>query len=249
MKGANSLGERPRDAFGNLKLFEISRGNTTNSSLQQNNMPISYSRSSVAFNALLLYVGFAWTLLLSVDAIDFLNWNMVEGVGGPFEGLFFPSNNVDYEYIAESGDGLPAVPYTQNEDFRSGLQGLKDIIAIAARERKRLRPYGSRWSYNNLVYTDEYMIDTYGLNYAQIGLQNNTFLTIPYQGEKKEFLAFIQSGVVVKPLYRSLVRDIVRLFESRCTAQPQLTSLFFFLVCRRINPSHKCTNVSLIVLL
>lgn len=174
-------------------------------------MPIFYSRSSVTCNALLLYVSFVLTLLLlSAHAMEFLNWNMVEGVGGPFEGLFFPSNNVDYEYIADSGSGFPEVPYTQNKDFRAGLQGLKDIIAIAAQEGKRLRPYGSRWTYNNLVYTEEFMIDTYGLNYAQIGLQNDTLLTIPYQGDQKEYLAFVQSGVVVKPLYRSLVRDSYR---------------------------------------
>lgn len=188
-------------------------------------MTIFYSRSIVACNAFYLYAGFILTLLLSADAIDFLNWNMVDGVGGPFEGLFYPSNNVNYKYISDSGSGFPEVPFTQNEEFLSGLQGLKDIIAIAAREGKRLRPYGSRWSYNNLVYTDEYMIDTYGLNYAQIGLQRDNFVTRPYQGEQKDYLAFVQSGVVVKSFYRSLVSDIVRLFD-RWAAQVQLTSFF-----------------------
>jgi hypothetical protein len=164
-------------------------------------MPIYYSRSSAACNMLYLHAGFFLTLILSASAIDFLNWNMVNGVGGPFEGLFYPSNNVDYKYISDSGSGFPEVPFTQNEDFLAGLQGLKDIIAIAAQGGKRLRPYGSRWSYNNLVYTDEYMIDTYGLNYAQIG-------------EQKDNLAFVQSGVVIKSLYRTLVSDhIARLFE------------------------------------
>jgi hypothetical protein len=59
---------------------------------------------------------------------------------------------------------------------------------------------GSRWSFNNLPYTNEYVIETSGLNYAKIGV---AAVTDNYQ-DQKDLLVFVQSGVMIKYLYQFL---------------------------------------------
>jgi FAD/FMN-containing dehydrogenase len=73
---------------------------------------------------------------------------------------------------------------------------------------------GSRWSFNNLPYTNEYMIETSGLNYAKIGIDA---VTDGYQDEDKELFTFVQSGVVLKYLYQFLFAKGLTLSTSPTT--------------------------------
>jgi FAD/FMN-containing dehydrogenase len=72
---------------------------------------------------------------------------------------------------------------------------------------------GSRWSFNNLPYTNEYVIETSGLNYAKIGV---AAVTDNYQ-DQKDLLVFVQSGVMIKYLYQFLFAKGLTLSTSATT--------------------------------
>jgi FAD binding domain len=142
----------------------------------------------------------------------YINYHVNAGVGGPYEKLFTPTNNVVQTN--------PENNRIQSEEYTSGLQALKDIVRQASSDGKRLRPYGARWAASNMPYTQDYMIDSTGLNYAKIGIENDTFVTNYYRGERKARLAFVQSGVRLKFLYIALFRAGLTLPTS-CTTDGQ----------------------------
>jgi hypothetical protein len=117
-------------------------------------------------------------------------------VGGSYEKLFQAANNVE----------LPDGQFVQDVEFLSGLESLQEILAQAQVDGKRLRAYGSKMSINNLAYDDEYLVDTRGLNYCKIGIDDEAQVTEKY-ADIRNRLAYVQSGVVVKRLNRALIEE------------------------------------------
>jgi FAD binding domain len=143
-------------------------------------------------------------LRLLQDVNLYLNYNRNNGVGGPYEEMFYPTNNVINPQDARE---------PQNEDLTAGLQGLKDIVAKAASEGKRVRAFGSRWSSNDLPYVEDYLVDTSGLQYAKIGIDNASYLTQDYR-DRQKILTFVQGGVMTKYMYKTLFKKGLTLSAS-----------------------------------
>jgi hypothetical protein len=61
-----------------------------------------------------------------------------------------------------------------------------------------------------MPYVEDYMIDTSGLNYAKIGIDNDADVFDDFKGDQKRLLAFVQGGVMIKWMYAA------RKCESRC---------------------------------
>jgi tmRNA-binding protein len=135
------------------------------------------------------------------DGGVYINWHLNTGVGGPYRKTFYPSNN-----STSSQDHKIEARETQDQEFMTGLQALKDIVDKAAEDGMRLRPYGSRWTVSEMPYTSDYMIDTHGLNYAKVGIDNedDVLLNGYREGDRKDRLVFVQSGVMIKFLYKTL---------------------------------------------
>jgi hypothetical protein len=142
----------------------------------------------------------------------YINWHVNLAVGGKYEKMFYPSNGIDVTssdrddttFVSPNFDKKEDVPNVQDEEFKTGLNELKDIVNQAQVDGKHLRAMGSRWTVTEMPYTEDYMIDTHGLNYAKVGIDNDTDVTGPYRGEPKGLLAFAQSGVMVKWLYTAV---------------------------------------------
>lgn len=115
-------------------------------------------------------------------------------VGGPYEKLFRPQNNAS---TIES-------KFVQSADFFSGLKDLINVVGLAQQDGKRVRAYGSKWSINDMAYSDEYLVTTWGLNFCRIGVDDEVDLTENY-GKKKNQLVFVQSGVMVRDLNKELI--------------------------------------------
>jgi hypothetical protein len=127
----------------------------------------------------------------------YVNWHKTPAVGGPYEHLFEPHN---------SDKALPASgQYTQDMDYATGLNALKRIVQKAGRDNKRVRAYGSRWSTTDISYTTEYLVDTYGLDYVKVGVDNPIRDVTTNYRDKSHLLTFAQSGVMVKHCYQALV--------------------------------------------
>lgn len=130
----------------------------------------------------------------------YVNWHRTPGVGGPYEQLWEPTNN-------KKAINLPVGKLTQDQDYLTGLNALKHIVAQAGRDEKRVRAYGSRWSTTDISFTNEYLIETYGLNYVKVGVDNpQLYLTSNYQ-DQSHLLTFAQSGVMVKHCYQALLDE------------------------------------------
>jgi hypothetical protein len=76
----------------------------------------------------------------------YINWHKNPGTGGPFETVFYPTND-GYVFIDNDDDdnnnnnkGRGKKFETQDQEFKSGLNALKDIVEKALRDGKRLRP-------------------------------------------------------------------------------------------------------------
>jgi hypothetical protein len=129
----------------------------------------------------------------------YVNWHKTPAVGGPYEQLWEPRNS------DQANRHIPAGQFTQDQDYATGLQALKRIVEQAGRDAKRVRAYGSRWSTTDISYTNQYLIDTYGLNYVKVGVDNPArHVTATYR-DRSHLLTFTQSGVMVKHCYQALV--------------------------------------------
>jgi FAD/FMN-containing dehydrogenase len=84
-----------------------------------------------------------------------------------------------------------------------GLQDLQDIVAQAEMDGKRVRAYGSKYTMNNMLYTSQYLVQSWGLNYHKIGIEQETHVTEAYN-ETRDCLVFVQSGVRIKTLNQKL---------------------------------------------
>ena len=120
-----------------------------------------------------------------------LNWHRSINVGGDYEDIFYPKNSF--------GEGARS----QNVEFLSGLSELQDIVKKAEEDGKRLRAYGSRWALSQVAYTSEYVVQTWGLNFVKVGIDNETYVADGYK-DKMDKLVFTQSGVMVQDIHRAL---------------------------------------------
>ena len=123
----------------------------------------------------------------------FVNWHRSIDVGGPYKVLFQPSNNVE----------LDKDENTQDQEFLVGLSQLQDIVAKAVAKKVRVRAYGSRWSLNDAAYTQDYLVETWGLTYLKVGIDDDAFVQVPYQPIKNR-LTFVQTGVFVQDVNTAL---------------------------------------------
>lgn len=124
------------------------------------------------------------------------NWLDTINVGGEFEKIFQPRNR-----------GIAATVRIQSQEFLSGLQALQDTIAQAVSDGKRLRAYGSKWGLSNCAYVDDYLIESWGLNYLKIGIGEGNeanHVTAPYQVSGPNRLVFAQAGVMIQEIHKAL---------------------------------------------
>lgn len=121
------------------------------------------------------------------------NWHNTTNVGGPVKKEFSPNNGP-----SEQGKNI------QNLHFKPGLDALMEIVksAMNASGEARIRAFGSKWSLNNAAYTKDYMVKTWELNYAKIGLAKN-MVTQAYKN-KADKLCFVQAGVMIHYLNEAL---------------------------------------------
>jgi FAD binding domain len=151
-------------------------------------------------------IGSLLTLLLARHCRSvgvYINWHLNPGIGGPYLQTFYPTNdNIDNRSVSQNKK-VEALE-TQDEEFMTGLKALKNIVNKVAKSGKRLRAYGSRWTVTEMPYTTDYMIDTHGLNYAKVGIDSEDDVLDNYKGDRKDRLVFVQSGVMIKFLYKTL---------------------------------------------
>jgi hypothetical protein len=126
----------------------------------------------------------------------FLNFHKTLSVGGSVERIFKPTNGI----LLSPGELI------QNQEFLSGLQAVRDAIATAETDGKRLRAYDSKYTSNKMLYNKEYLLESWGLNYYKIGIEADDQVTTKYQ-LIKDRLVFVQAGVRLKPFN-------LKLFES-----------------------------------
>lgn len=134
----------------------------------------------------------AQTDLLATTGVDlWQNWHKTQNVGGNVQKIFDPNNGNAPEGVTHS---------IQHDTFDPGLQALLEIVANAmqAEGDHRIRAFGSKWSLNNAAYTKDYMVKTWGLNYAKVGLDKDQ-VTSAYQ-DKADKLCFVQAGVMIADL-------------------------------------------------
>jgi FAD binding domain len=144
----------------------------------------------------------------ATDDQHYISYPKNDGVGGPCATIFHPTNDVKIKQYA-----------VQDQDFLSGLQALKDIVAKASSDGMRLRPIGTRWNMNNLPYSYEYMVETRELTYVKTGIDDTTYLTPNYQSGSSlpDRLTFVQSGVTIRNLYAALFEKGLTLPTSAVT--------------------------------
>jgi hypothetical protein len=141
-----------------------------------------------------------WSILLLLvlgtgPTPEFTNWSgTLRGL--PVERYFTPTNG-NLPADAQSAD-------VQLLDFSSGLQALREILGNATANGKRVKAHGSKWSFSQVAYTDEYLVDSTGLNYVKIQFVDQpSWFAAAYQTELTR-LAFVQAGVKMKHLQRAL---------------------------------------------
>ena len=134
--------------------------------------------------------------LLQEGPFVFVDWQESPYTGGPFERLYSPSNGVEGAI--------------QNVDFATGLASILTVVSSAT--GTRVRAFGSKWTYNNIPYVDESMVDSAGLNYCQVGI-NSTYLTGIYVDLASQ-LVFVQAGVTIQALSQALLEKKLALSTS-----------------------------------
>jgi len=147
-----------------------------------------------------------WLAALGSEDADlhFVNWHYTVDVGGPFAKKFRPANTFANGTSTLDQYRSSAEQPIQNEEFVSGLRALQDCVREAAADGQRLRAYGSRWSLSNIAYDDQYLVEPWGLNYYQIGLQADQ-VTEAYQAVRDR-LVFVQAGVMNRHINQVLLR-------------------------------------------
>lgn len=119
------------------------------------------------------------------------NWHRTLHTGGEVTKLLKPYNQFEQQAVSP------------DRPFIAGMAGLQAIIAKAKQAQTKVRAYGSKWSLNNIAFTQDYIVDSNQLDYSLIGIEDNNYVQKDYQGIKDQ-LAFVQCGVMVKTLNQRL---------------------------------------------
>jgi hypothetical protein len=130
------------------------------------------------------------SLITEEKNVQWKNWHKTKNVGGKVSRIFKPYNKYDDHTAPEKA-------------FVPGLAGLQEIIKRAGAANKSVRAYGSRQSLNNIAFNNEYMVDSTELNYCLVGLTDSRHVSPGFE-EKRDRLAFVQCGVMVRDLNRKL---------------------------------------------
>ncbi|BDS11280.1 FAD-binding protein [Aureispira anguillae] len=118
------------------------------------------------------------------------NWHRTRNQWGAIDKLFKPHNKYEDSTTPEKG-------------FEPGLAGLQEIVQRAVADNKVIRAYGSRWSLNNIAFTNHYLIDSSALDYCLVGLSDPSHVNPEFEAKRNRF-AFVQCGVMVKDLNQKL---------------------------------------------
>ncbi|GAX25335.1 hypothetical protein FisN_5Lh428 [Fistulifera solaris] len=121
----------------------------------------------------------------------FLNWYKSINVGGPIEAREAPNN-------------------TDSTDFTSGLAAIQNIVDEAFDNGLRIRAHGSKWSLSNAAYTNDVMMNSQGLTYCKVGIDDTDHVTPEYQNIRDR-LVIVQSGVMVRDLHQILKNNSLAL--------------------------------------
>ena len=119
-------------------------------------------------------------------------WHRTPGQGGVAERVFFPSNNnaAPRCFLLDNEVAHPV----QSTEFMQGFAEIQDAIDQSLLGGKRLHPYGSLLSTSNVIFDEENMLESCGLNYVKLGFDEDQVV----DASKKDRLAFVQSGVRMK---------------------------------------------------
>jgi len=94
--------------------------------------------------------------------------------------------------------GSPAA----GQDWRAGLAGLQMVIREAEALGRRIRPLGGSWSLSEVAATNDFLVDTKGLNARTIGFSPERL--VPSAREKAARLVYAQCGSSILELNQAL---------------------------------------------
>ncbi|GAX25337.1 hypothetical protein FisN_5Lh430 [Fistulifera solaris] len=114
----------------------------------------------------------------------YINWHKSINVGGKVETLLALNN-------------------TDSTDFSSGLAALQQIVDQVASEGRRIKAFGSTWSLSNVAYTNDVMVNSQGLTYCKVGIDDESHVTAAYKDIRNR-LAIVQAGMMVRDVHQAL---------------------------------------------
>jgi hypothetical protein len=114
----------------------------------------------------------------------YVNWHDSVNVGGSIATLMSPNN-------------------TNSSDFSSGLAALQQLVDEVYSDGRRMRAYGSKWSLSNVAYTNDVMVNSQGLTYCKVGIDDESHVTAAYKDIRNR-LAIVQAGMMVRDVHQAL---------------------------------------------
>ena len=131
----------------------------------------------------------AATVLLAATRTNIDGWHRTPGQGGVAERVFFPSNNnaAPRCFLLDNEVAHPV----QSTEFMQGFAEIQDAIDQSLLGGKRLHPYGSLLPTSNVIFDEENMLESCGLNYVKLGFAEDQVV----DAIKKGRLPFVQSSV------------------------------------------------------
>ena len=135
----------------------------------------------------------------------FTNWYKSVGVGGTVDEVVNPTN--------QNSDGLLS---DDNKPFLSGLAVLTELVDRVYSEGRRIRAHGSKWSLNNIAYTEDVMVNSKGLDYSKIGIDDESHVAEGYLRIRNR-LAIVQSGVMTTVINKALSKKSLALSTNAAT--------------------------------
>ncbi|GAX25336.1 hypothetical protein FisN_5Lh429 [Fistulifera solaris] len=135
----------------------------------------------------------------------FTNWYKSVGVGGFVDEIVSPTNQQN-----------PGFTIDESKLFLSGLTLLTELVDRVYGEGLRARAHGSKWSLNNIAYTDDVVVNSQGLTYRKIGIEDETHVTPEYIDIRNR-LAIVQSGVMTTDINKDLSEKSLALSTNAAT--------------------------------
>lgn len=110
-------------------------------------------------------------VILEKNGCPFKNWHTTQGVGGGVEHYLTPLNR----WV----DGSPV-----EQGWKPGLEALRQAVRDAEASHERIRCVGAAWSFNNLAFSGQRLVNTCRLTHYFVGFQSNSMVTTPYAKRK-----------------------------------------------------------------